>query len=59
MNEWTNPFEKFLPSKNYVELTTLNPIIPKGYIQIVHDIQDGKIESLEIEVKEWERWEWI
>lgn len=43
MNEWINPFEKFLPSKNYVELTTLNPIIQKGYIQIVHDIQDGKI----------------
>lgn len=43
MNEWINPFEKFLPSKSYAELLTLNPVIPKGYIQIVDDICDGKI----------------
>lgn len=40
---WINPFEKFLPSKTYSELITINPIIPKGYIQLVEDIQDGKI----------------
>ena len=43
MDKWVNPFEKFLPSKTYAELVTSNPIIPKGYIQIVEDIQDGKI----------------
>lgn len=40
---WINPFEKFLPSKTYAELNILNPIIPEGYIQLVEDIQDGKI----------------
>ena len=43
MDKWVNPFEKFLPSKAYAELVASNPIIPKGYIQIVEDIQDGKI----------------
>ena len=43
MDKWVNPFEKFLPSKTYAELVASNPIIPKGYIQIVEDIQDGKI----------------
>ena len=43
MNKWINPFEKFLPSKTYAELSVTNPIIPKGYIQLVEDIQDGKI----------------
>ena len=40
MDKWVNPFEKFLPSKTYAELVASNPIIPKGYIQIVEDIQD-------------------
>lgn len=38
-----NPFEKFLPSKNLAYLIDKNPIIPKGYVQLVEDIKDGKI----------------
>lgn len=40
---WINPFEKFLPSKTYTELSIANPIIPEGYIQLVEDVKDGKI----------------
>ena len=43
MDKWVNPFEKFLPSKTYAELLSSNPVIPKGYVQIVEDICDGKI----------------
>ena len=43
MDKWVNPFEKFLPSKTYAELLASNPVIPKGYVQIVEDICDGKI----------------
>lgn len=43
MDKWFNPFEKFLPSKTYAELLASNPVIPKGYVQIVEDICDGKI----------------
>lgn len=43
MSDYINPFEKFLPSKIYLELIVTNPIIPEGYIQLVEDIKDGKI----------------
>lgn len=43
MSNYINPFEKFLPSKTYIELSIANPIIPEGYIQLVEDIKDGKI----------------